>query len=358
MDVDKISGLLLKSLVGSLSEEEQAELERWEAEDPSAAEIRRSLSDMDRLQETYALWRNISREEAHKAMQRRLGSQNRPRRIWLLSAAAAMLLLLLATSLLALRRSEDRYKNLYAMYQTQQYMNEIHPGQTKARLTTDDGKVVCVANSEGFKKGTQWLHGLYEQGLIDPEAFTQEWSTYVAKGKSGRYGVCFSWDVANIAQVSMDDLIAGKSWVPLPALKADMVNITPQIDHASFTFDKFADEIAHFVDSVNGVTECRNRIEDGVELVHDSYRIDYLREHVRNMRAAVVEDGVRLFGYTTWGPIDLVAFTTGQMSKRYGFIHVDMDDEGRGDLHRTRKDSFWWYQRCIRSNGADLGDSC
>ena len=99
-------------------------------------------------------------------------------------------------------------------------------------------------------------------------------------------------------------------------------------------------------------------VEDGVERVHDSYRIDYLREHVRNMRSAVVEDGVRLFGYTTWGPIDLVAFTTGQMSKRYGFIHVDMDDQGRGDLHRTRKDSFWWYQRCIRSNGADLGENC
>ena len=83
-----------------------------------------------------------------------------------------------------------------------------------------------------------WLHKLYEQGLIDQEAFTQEWSTYVAKGKSGRYGVCFSWDVANIAQVSMDDLIAGKGWVPLPALKADVKNITPQ--NGSFTsgFDR------------------------------------------------------------------------------------------------------------------------
>lgn len=112
------------------------------------------------------------------------------------------------------------------------------PDRGKHIAVTDDAQVVCVAQSEGFKKGTQWLHGLYEQGLIDPEAFTQEWSTYVAKGKSGRYGVCFSWDVANIAQVSMDDLIAGEGWVPLPALKADTVNITPQT--ASFTsgFDR------------------------------------------------------------------------------------------------------------------------
>ncbi len=107
------------------------------------------------------------------------------------------------------------------------------PDRGKHIVVTDDAQVLCVANSEGFKKGTEWLHGLYAQGLIDAEAFTQEWSTYVAKGKSGRYGVLFSWDVANIAQVSMDDLIAGEHWVPLPALKADMVNITPQT--GSFT---------------------------------------------------------------------------------------------------------------------------
>ena len=103
---------------------------------------------------------------------------------------------------------------------------------------TSDKKVICTATQEGFKKGTEWMHKLYEEGLIDPEAFTQEWSTYVAKGKSGRYGVCFTWDVANIAQVSMDDLIAGKGWVPLPALTADVRNITPQ--NGSFTsgFDR------------------------------------------------------------------------------------------------------------------------
>ena len=95
---------------------------------------------------------------------------------------------------------------------------------------TDERKVICSATQEGFKKGTAWLHSLYEKGLIDPEAFTQEWSTYVSKGKSGRYGVCFSWDVANIANLA--------DWVPLPVLKADVKNLTAQ--NGSFTsgFDR------------------------------------------------------------------------------------------------------------------------
>ncbi len=94
----------------------------------------------------------------------------------------------------------------------------------------DEGKVVCSATQEGYKKGIAWLHKLYEENLIDPEAFTQEWSTYVSKGKSGRYGVCFSWDVANIANL--------EDWVPLPALTADVRNITPQNGSYTSGFDR------------------------------------------------------------------------------------------------------------------------
>ena len=90
---------------------------------------------------------------------------------------------------------------------------------------TDSLEVICTAIQPGFRDGIEWLHKLYEEGLIDPEAFTQEWSTYVAKGKSGRYGVCFSWDVGNI-----DNIV---DWVPLPALTADVRNITPE--NGSFT---------------------------------------------------------------------------------------------------------------------------
>ena len=104
------------------------------------------------------------------------------------------------------------------------------PDRGRHIAVTDDKEVICVATTEGFKKGMQWLHKLYDEGLIDPEAFTQEWSTYVSKGKSGRYGVAFSWDIANI-----DNL---QDWVPLPALTADVRNITPA--NGSFTsgFDR------------------------------------------------------------------------------------------------------------------------
>ncbi len=88
--------------------------------------------------------------------------------------------------------------------------------------------------------------------------------------------------------------------------------------------------------------------------VHDDYRIDYLRQNISAMRDAVVLDGIPLMGYTMWGCIDLVSAGTGEMRKRYGFVYVDKDDEGKGTLERSRKDSFWWYKKVIESDGEDL----
>jgi 6-phospho-beta-glucosidase len=88
-------------------------------------------------------------------------------------------------------------------------------------------------------------------------------------------------------------------------------------------------------------------IEDGVERIHDPYRTDYLKRHVEDMSKAI-DDGVDLIGYTWWGPIDVVSAGTGEMRKRYGFIYVDKHDDGTGDLHRVRKDSFFDYQKIIR----------
>lgn len=87
--------------------------------------------------------------------------------------------------------------------------------------------------------------------------------------------------------------------------------------------------------------------------IEDDYRIDYLRAHIEAMGDAI-EDGVPLMGYTSWGCIDLVSASTGEMSKRYGFVHVDRDDAGHGTLARRRKKSFWWYKKVIASNGEDL----
>ncbi|GHU62228.1 beta-glucosidase [Clostridia bacterium] len=91
--------------------------------------------------------------------------------------------------------------------------------------------------------------------------------------------------------------------------------------------------------------------EDGS--IDDDYRIDYLREHIREMGEAI-QDGVECWGYTTWGCIDLVSAGTGEMSKRYGFIYVDRDDNGKGTNKRSKKKSFGWYKKVIQSNGVDL----
>ena len=92
---------------------------------------------------------------------------------------------------------------------------------------------------------------------------------------------------------------------------------------------------------------------DGVATVLDDYRIDYLNDHLVQLREAIA-DGVDVRGYLAWGCIDLVSNSTAQMSKRYGLIHVDRDDDGSGTLARHRKKSFGWYSEVIRTNGAFL----
>ncbi|HEM4266179.1 TPA: 6-phospho-beta-glucosidase [Streptococcus suis] len=87
--------------------------------------------------------------------------------------------------------------------------------------------------------------------------------------------------------------------------------------------------------------------------IQDGYRISYLEKHIQQMYEAI-EDGVELMGYTPWGCIDLVSASTSEMSKRYGFIYVDADDQGNGSFDRSRKASFYWYKEVIASNGANV----
>jgi len=88
--------------------------------------------------------------------------------------------------------------------------------------------------------------------------------------------------------------------------------------------------------------------------INDTARMDYFRAHIQEMKKAVEIDGVNLFAYCPWGPIDLVSAGTGEMEKRYGFIYVDKNNKGEGTLNRSRKNSFYWYQKVIKSNGEDL----
>jgi 6-phospho-beta-glucosidase len=88
--------------------------------------------------------------------------------------------------------------------------------------------------------------------------------------------------------------------------------------------------------------------------VHDSYRIDYMRANIQSLKDAEEIDGIPMMGYLYWGCVDMVSNGEGEMAKRYGQIYVDADNYGQGTMKRTPKDSFYWYQKCIKSNGEDL----
>lgn len=101
----------------------------------------------------------------------------------------------------------------------------------------------------------------------------------------------------------------------------------------------------------NGLGAVDTVNEDGS--IEDDYRIEYLRRHIEQMKEGI-KDGVELIGYTPWGCIDLVSASTGEMNKRYGFIYVDKDNNGNGNLARSKKKSFYWYKKVIDSNGGEL----
>lgn len=101
----------------------------------------------------------------------------------------------------------------------------------------------------------------------------------------------------------------------------------------------------------NGLGAIDEVDEDGS--ITDDYRIDYLEKHMKAMKTAI-QHGVELFGYTMWGPIDIVSNGTGQMSKRYGIIYVDLDDDGNGTGKRIKKKSYHFYSNVIKTNGKEL----
>lgn len=93
--------------------------------------------------------------------------------------------------------------------------------------------------------------------------------------------------------------------------------------------------------------------EDGT--IEDDYRINYFADHFKAIGHAI-ENGVEVMGYTSWGCIDIVSASTSQMSKRYGFIYVDVDDYNKGTYKRLKKKSFDWYKKVIETNGEILKD--
>ena len=126
-----------------------------------------------------------------------------------------------------------------------------------------------------------------------------------------------------------------------------------QIDPLGFryTLNELWDRYQVPLFPVENVLGAHDRVENG--RIRDPYRIDYLSRHLKALKEAV-KDGVDIMGYTYWGPIDIVSAGTYEMEKRYGFIYVDKDNEGKGTLERIRKDSFYWYKHVIETNGKEL----
>lgn len=167
--------------------------------------------------------------------------------------------------------------------------------------------------------------------------------------------ISFSYYMSN-CQTASSDARAGAgnifSGVPNPNLKASEWGwqIDPKGLHYSLNdlYDRYQKPLM-IVENGLGAKDVLE--PDGH--IHDTYRIDYMRQHIEEMKKAV-EEGVDLMGYTSWGCIDLVSASTGEMAKRYGFIYVCRYDDDTGDFSRLKKDSFYWYKKVIASNGEDL----
>lgn len=174
--------------------------------------------------------------------------------------------------------------------------------------------------------------------------------------------VSFSYYVSacETAQEVMDERTEGNilaSKVPNPYLKKSEWGWQIDPKGLRYTLNAFYDRYQKPLFIVeNGLGAKDELVDDGQggKTVHDQYRMNYLREHLLEAEKAICNDGVEVLGYTAWGCIDIVSAGTAQLSKRYGFIYVDRDDDGKGTLKRYKKDSYDWYKQVIETNGESL----
>ena len=190
----------------------------------------------------------------------------------------------------------------------------------------------------------------FRKNNIDYSFITEEDKKILKEGTIDMY--TFSYYISNCVSVDPKveriggNLVGGAKNLYLKASEWGW-QIDP--DGLRFTLNKLSSRYPKLPIMVveNGFGAVDKVEEDGS--IHDDYRIDYFRSHIQAMKEAC-DDGVNLIGYTSWGPIDIVSAGTGQLYKRYGFIYVDRHDDGTGDFSRSKKDSFYWYKKCIESN--------
>lgn len=206
------------------------------------------------------------------------------------------------------------------------------------------GEIPAYAIKEWERKGyhiayTQDDLKVLKEGTVDYIGF----SYYMSHTVTTMKGLAGKKDVAEEFKFPSNPYVTESDW----GWKIDPVGLRYVLNVVSERYNYIPLFIVE-----NGFGAYDTRREDGD--IHDDYRIAYLRGHIHQMKLAVEEDGVNLMGYTPWGCIDLVSFGTGEMEKRYGFIHVDKDNLGNGTLRRSKKKSFDWYQKVIGTNGEVL----
>ena len=172
--------------------------------------------------------------------------------------------------------------------------------------------------------------------------------------------ISFSYYVSVCATADSKNNIRGEGnllgGVPNPMLKASEWGWQIDPQGLRYVLNQFYDRYQKplfIVENGLGAIDQLVRAENGEYTVIDNYRIEYLRKHLLQVQEAI-EDGVEIMGYTSWGCIDLVSASSAELRKRYGFIYVDRNDDGTGTMKRYKKQSFYWYQKVINTNGESL----
>lgn len=226
-----------------------------------------------------------------------------------------------------------------------------NPDDVLACMQQDDLRNNFCADVQVRGEYPSYMFRYFRENGIDPSFITEEDKQILKEGTVDMY--TFSYYSSSCVTVSKDaESAAGNMTVGAK---------NPYLKSSDWGWQMDPEGLRYTLNTIHGrypdiplmVVENGLGAYDKVEAdgsIHDDYRIDYLRQHIRALKEAV-EDGVPVIGYTTWGPIDLVSAGTGQYAKRYGFIYVDRHDDGTGDFHRSRKDSFYWYQKVCTSNG-------
>lgn len=202
-----------------------------------------------------------------------------------------------------------------------------YPGYAR-RIFEENG--VCLVMEDGDE-------ALLRENTVDYIAFSYYSSRLIGTSEEARKNVVDGNAVTTLRNPHLDITAWGRQIDPV-GLRITMNDLYDRYQKPLFIVE-------------NGLG-CEDKVEEDGS-IQDDYRIDYTRQHIIQMQEAM-KDGVECMGYLPWGTIDLVSAGGGEMKKRYGFIYVDLDDDGNGTLERRKKKSFDWYKRVIASNGEDL----